>query len=174
MNDKVKEEIFFKFMVIFIGWLLIFSFWGCATLGVANKDAMMQKWRGKPVTESLLADINGWGNWYKKGTPTMPVAYLDAPQWERDLKTSNETSGGCVDQAVIKKEVLDELGIPNKYVHCSITRNDPFHPSGHRFVIVLLNNKWMVMDNGAVQDVVWEFEAVKRSTFGVINYQVEE
>ncbi|MBU0907203.1 MAG: hypothetical protein KKE05_03540 [Nanoarchaeota archaeon] len=145
-----------------------------STIGTADKPTMMGKWRGQPVTENLLADINGWANWYAKGEPRMPVAYLDAPQWERDLKTPNKPSGGCVDQAVIKKEVLDELGIPNKYVHCSITRNDPYHPAGHRFVIALLNNKWMVMDNGAVQDVVWEFEAVKRSTSGVINYRVDE
>lgn len=171
MNAK-KLNYLLPTIIFFL--IAIWCMYGCAVLGTADRPTMMSKWKGLPVTENLLADINGYGNWHKKGTPTMPIAYLDDPQWERDLKTPNKVSGGCADQAVIKKEILDELGIPNKYVHCSIIRNNPFYPAGHRFVIALLNNKWVVLDNGSVQDGVWEFEAVKKSTWGVINWRVEE
>jgi len=78
-----------------------------------------------------------------------------------------------VPQTTVKANILKELGIPYKIVHCIIVR-DAYNSVGHRFLIAQLNNEWMVMDNGAVQDVVWEYEAVKRSTFGIENYQVEE
>ena len=162
MNDEqLKEE--FKntkfliccewFSLAFILILIFFMVHGCATIGTADKPTMMNKWRDKPVTENLLADINGWGNWYKKSNPLEP--------------------GNCVPQTTVKANILKELGIPYKIVHCIIVR-DAYNSVGHRFLIAQLNNEWMVMDNGAVQDVVWEYEAVKRSTFGIENYQVEE
>lgn len=162
MNDEqLKEE--FKntkfliccewFSLAFMLILMLLLVKGCATIGTADKPTMMSKWRGEPVTENLLADINGWGNWYKKSNPLEP--------------------GNCVPQTTVKANILKELGIPYKIVHCTIVR-DAYKPVGHRFLIAQLNNEWMVMDNGAVQDVVWEYKAVKRSTFGVENYQVEE
>ncbi len=167
-----------KIILLAIAFLLLGCLTGCAAwqnlTGTADKSIMMSKWRGKPVTENLLADINGWGNWYKKGKPSMPVAYLDAPQWERDLKAPNKVSGGCAAQADVKAKILEELGIPHKVVHCEIIRNDPYHPSGHAFVIAQLNNKWMVLDNGSVCDAVFPFDEVKKSVSGVINYRVSD
>ena len=51
---------------------------------------MMSKWRGQPVTENLLADINRYGNWAKKGDPT--------------------ESGKCVDQTMYKANIFANNG----------------------------------------------------------------
>ena len=51
---------------------------------------MMSKWRGQPVTENLLADINRYGNWAKKGDPT--------------------ESGKCVDQVMYKTNIFANNG----------------------------------------------------------------
>ena len=54
--------------VILIIIIFILSLWllGCTAIGTADRPAMMSKWRGQPVTENLLADINRYGNWAKK------------------------------------------------------------------------------------------------------------
>ena len=55
--------------VILIIIIFILSLWllGCTAIGTADRPAMMSKWRGQPVTENLLADINlGATNWRKE------------------------------------------------------------------------------------------------------------
>ena len=140
--------------VILIIIIFILSLWllGCTAIGTADRPAMMSKWRGQPVTENLLADINRYGNWAKKGDLT--------------------ESGKCIDQAMYKANILKELGIPYKIGHCTIVR-DPYKPVGHRFLVAQLKNKWMILDNGAVQNGVFEYKLVKKSTFGVINWRKE-
>ena len=141
-------------LIIAIVFSLVCLAVGCSTLGTADRATMMQKWRGEKVDVELLADINAYGNYTKKGNPLEP--------------------GKCVDQAEYKASILKELGVPYTFWHCEVTRNNPWRPTGHRFLTAQLNGKEYIMDNGTVQDVVWEFEAVKGSTSGVINYQVEE
>jgi len=54
--------------VILIIIIFILSLWllGCTAIGIADRPAMISKWRGQPVTENLLADIskkiNFWRN----------------------------------------------------------------------------------------------------------------
>ena len=45
--------------VILIIIIFILSLWllGCTTIGTADRPAMINKWRGQPVTENLLADF---------------------------------------------------------------------------------------------------------------------
>jgi len=136
-------------------FIMALSFWclcGCGTLGTADKETMMQRWRGEPVNENLLADINAYGNYAKKGNPLEP--------------------GKCVDQTDYKASILKELGVPYRVVRCEVTRDNPWRSKGHKFLIAQVNNGWFVLDNGAIQDGIFEFYEVKRSTSGVTNYQI--
>ena len=124
---------------------ILFCISGCATtLGIADRPEMMARWKGMHGV-ALLEDLNRWGNWYS-GRPF---------------------EGKCVEQTETKMSILKELGIPCKRMHCEIWRYDPWHPIGHAFVLAQLNDKWYILDNGAVQDIPWEYEAVKKSTWGV-------
>ena len=71
-----------------------------------------------------------------------------------------------------KANILKELGIPYKIGHCTIVR-DPYKDKGHRFLVAQLKNEWMILDNGTVQDGVFEYKLVKKSTFGVTNWRKE-
>lgn len=117
---------------------------GCAHLGTADRNTMMQRWQGKPISEHLLWEINSYANWY-------------APK-----------EGKCVAQTDLKLSILNELGIPAKRGSCTIVR-DPYHPVGHAFVV----SNGYVLDNGTLQEGIEKIEAVKRSTFGVKDWRVE-
>lgn len=123
---------------------------GCAYMGVANKTTMMERWENKQPSVALLDDINGWANWYH----------------HKPLE-----KGQCADQADEKLAILKALNIPAKRMHCVITR-DPYHPVGHAFVVAQLDGKDYIMDNGTVQDVVWEYSQALKSTWGI--EEVEE
>lgn len=115
-------------------------------LGIASRDEMMIKWKGMSGV-ALLDDINRWGNWYPKDTS---MEY-----------------GQCVDMADAKESVLKELGIPYKRMNCVIER-EWGRPFGHAFLVAQLNGGDYIMDNGAVQDVVWAYEPAIKSTYGII------
>ena len=153
VNSLKTSCIFTYAMLACILIMILILFSGCTTIGTASKENMVNKWKDKPVTENLLADINGWGNWYKKSNPLEP--------------------GNCVPQTTVKANILKELGIPYKIVHCTIVR-DAYKPVGHRFLIAWAENEWKTMDNGSVCNAVFPYEAVKKAAWGVINYQVEE
>lgn len=169
-------------LIILIGIVLLCLAVGCETLGTADQQTMMHKWQSKKVTIDLLNDINLYSNYAKKGTPSMPVAYLTDDKLIRDSRTTNKISGTCGDQALFKWNILHQLNIPCRLVRCDIIRYDPYHPSGHVFVIAYLEGKskmndfdtWIMLDNGCVQDVPWSFGPVKKSTSGVINYKILE
>lgn len=143
-------------------------------LGMANREAMMERWRGKPVTENLLDDINRWGNWFAQGEKQYPAVYaMEKPEEIKLEKVGpNKIGKGCHKQMEIKLAILKELNIPARRMHCVITRNDPWHPTGHAFVVATINGKDYIMDNGAVQDVVWEYREAIASTWGI--EQIEE
>ena len=140
-----------KLVIQITGTILTFFVSCCAIIGTADRATMIKKWSSKPVTVGLLDDINRWANWYE-GRPF---------------------EGKCVDQTEQKISILKEFGVPYKIVHCIVTRDDPWHPRAHRFLIGWAEGDWQTMDNGVVQDGVWPFLEVKKSTWGVINYRVE-
>ena len=124
---------------------------GCSSfqvnaLSTGTPQQMLVKWKAKPITVATLEDINGWGNWYVKDT--------------------SKEHGQCSEQADCKEAVLNELGIPFKRMSCTITR-EWGRPFGHAFLIAHLNDKDYIMDNGAIQDIVWEYTSAIKSTYGV-------
>ena len=175
MVDLNKKEGTMKhFLICLIIFSLVCIAIGCTHLGIADKESMMERWRGKPVTENLLDDINRWGNWYAQGEKQYPAEYaMEKPEEIKIEKVApNKAGKSCLKQAETKLNILKELGIPAKLMHCVITRNDPWHPSGHAFVVATINGKDYIMDNGAVQDIVWEYREAIASTWGV--EQIEE
>jgi hypothetical protein len=134
-----KDFLFIAAMSLLFGVACWLVFSGCTTLGIADRQAMMQKWQGQDKDVELLADINGWANWYAKGDPTEP--------------------GKCVDQAEAKMAILKDLNIPAKRMTCTI------EGKGHAFVIATLDRDY-ILDNGTINDVVWAEEALL-STWGV-------
>lgn len=171
---KLKTKLFITSMGCILAVLFfIFNLIGCTHLGIADRATMMQRWQrqiaNNGITEHILWEVNEYGNWYAQGEKQYPVIYAsedtDKPWWA-------PKDGKCVDQSELKLDILKELGISAKRGHCTITR-DPYRPIGHRFVVAQLKDKRMILDNGAVQGCVWEYEAVKRSTWGVKDWRVE-
>jgi len=170
-------------LVIAIMIFLVCLAVGCAHLGIADRETMMNRWRGqiaeKGINRNTLWEINEYANWYAQGETQYPVAIASEENISGGFKP---LPGKCVDQTETKISILKELGIPYKDGSCTIYRYDPYHPSGHGFLIACLPGKskiddydtWVTLDNGSVQDGVWSFGQVKRSTFGVTSYQVEE
>jgi hypothetical protein len=136
-------------IIFFVLGCLLWCVYGCTTIGTADKATMMQKWRGQKHTVALLDDINSWANWYHKGNPL-----------ER---------GKCVEQTEEKIFILNELGIPAKRMHCLITCDDPYHPISHAFVIAQLGNDWYLMDNGTINNCVWEYQETIKASWGITN-----
>jgi predicted transglutaminase-like cysteine proteinase len=134
-------------LLIAIALLMVVGCVGLKThLGIADRPEMMSKWQAMDRDVSLLDDINRWGNWYSKDT--------------------SKNHGQCSEQADVKESVLTELGFPFRRMHCTITR-EWGRPFGHAFLIAQLNGKDYIMDNGAVQDIVWEYESAIKSTWGI-------
>jgi len=124
---------------------IVLLFIGCAgiqaTLGIADRSTMMSKWQGADRDVELLSDINGWCNYQAKADPGADF-------------------GRCADQADLKMEILKDLNIPAKRMHCTV------EGQGHAFVIATLDRDYL-MDNGTVNDVVWVKEEILASTWGV-------
>ena len=156
-------------LVIAIMIFLVCLAVGCTHLGIADRQAMMNKWRGQDVDIELLADINAYGNWYSQGEKQYPVICAD----EETIKNFVPKNDKCVDQATAKESILKELGISYKIGHCTITRDNPWSPTGHRFLVASINGKEYVLDNGSIQDGIFTFNEVQQSTWGVTDWMVE-
>lgn len=160
MNELINKSMRTLIYSLGFGCILaamFFVLFGCGTIGIADKPTMMNKWRGEKVNVETLADINGWCNYINQG---------DTSQ--------NGGHGKCVYQTEEKLRILKELGITGKRGHCLITRDDPWHPSGHAFAVAQLNGIDYLMDNGSLCDVVFPYEKVKKSVWGVTDYRVED
>jgi hypothetical protein len=169
LHNLTKGETMKKLILLAITVLLI----GCAHLGIANKETMMQRWRGqiadKGVTENTLWEINSYANWYAQGLKQYPVAIASEENLSGGFKPEK---GKCQDQTELKLSILYDLGTAAKRGHCTIVR-DPYRPVGHAFAIAQFKNKWILLDNGAVQGDIWEYESAKRSTYGARDWRVE-
>ena len=139
----MKKGTFIAAIIFLLGVACWLVFSGYTTLGIADRQSMMQKWQGQDKDVELLADINGWANWYAKGNPLEP--------------------GKCVDQAEAKMAILKELNIPAKRMTCTI------EGKGHAFVIATLDRDY-ILDNGTINDVVWAEEALL-STWGIADVE---
>lgn len=138
-KDLVIAVIWFLFAVVM--WIVLS---GCSTLGTADRQTMMSKWQKSDRDVELLADINGWSNWQAKADPGADF-------------------GRCADQADLKMEILKDLNIPAKRMHCTV------EGQGHAFVIATLDRDY-ILDNGTINDVVWAEEALL-STWGIADVE---
>ncbi|HAX98966.1 MAG TPA: hypothetical protein DCY12_08820 [Candidatus Atribacteria bacterium] len=166
----MKEESFSKYSLIF---LLVIWLAGCAHLGIADKATMMERWNGqiakKGVAIQTLFEINEYGNWLKMGEPSFPTVVGD----EEGLKNWKQAPGNCADQTGAKLAILKELNIPAKRMHCAINRDAFLPPTGHAFCIAQAKDgKWYLMDNGAIDNCVWEYREMIAHSYGI--EQVEE
>ncbi len=146
---KTQEANYYFIGAIVTAIIIIFllTIWvtGCSTLGISDRQTMMEKWQSQKPSVELLADINEWANWNAKGNPTEP--------------------GKCVDQTEAKLAILKDLNIPAKRMHCTIDRD--LNKTGHSFVIASLNDKNYLLDNGTISNVVWVAPETLSSTWGI-------
>ena len=186
MNDEeLKHEFGLIRWWIFCMWIClstIIFISGCAHLGIADRETMMERWRGqiaeKGINRNTLWEINEYANWYAQGETQYPVAIANEENLSGGFKP---LPGKCVDQTELKLSISKELGIPAREGSCTIYRYDPWHPTGHAFAIVYLEGKsksddfdtWYVFDNGAVQSGIETYRDVKRTTWGAKNWRVE-
>lgn len=54
----MKKGTFIAAIIFLLGVACWLVFSGCTTLGIADRQTMMQKWQGKEKDVELLADIN--------------------------------------------------------------------------------------------------------------------
>lgn len=165
-NFLIIAIVGFIISLCFVMILVVLS--GCATtLGIADRPAMMAKWKqmkqDKGVTVGLLNDINLWADWYMADGNIEP----DVIRYGNEGGTTWKYKRGvCVSQADLKVAILDELGIPHRRYICTIKR-DIYNPIGHAFITAPVGDQWIILDNGVVQDVPWEWKAAIKSTWGI-------